>query len=139
MFIISSIYHTRSPSWEVLSGLDPNGTSQSSFLQFIYLCINLFWAVLGLPCCTQAFSGCGERGLLCCHAWASHCSGFSCYRAQGLGQAGSVATAYRLGCPEGHGILIPGHRIKPVSPTSAVSFLTTEPPGKSPSQSPCCS
>ena len=31
-----------------------------SLLLFIYL----FMAVLGLRCCTQAFSSCGERGLL---------------------------------------------------------------------------
>ena len=30
---------------------------------FIYL-IYLFLATLGLRCCTQAFSSCGERGLL---------------------------------------------------------------------------
>ena len=30
------------------------------YLLFIYL----FMAVLGLCCCVQAFSGCGERGLL---------------------------------------------------------------------------
>ena len=30
------------------------------FFKFIYL----FLAVLGLPCCTWAFSSCGERGLL---------------------------------------------------------------------------
>ena len=30
------------------------------FLKFIYL----FLAALGLRCCTQAFSSCGERGLL---------------------------------------------------------------------------
>ena len=30
------------------------------FFNFIYL----FLAVLGLPCCTQAFSSCGEWGLL---------------------------------------------------------------------------
>ena len=28
------------------------------------LFIHLFWAVLGLPCYTQAFSSCGEWGLL---------------------------------------------------------------------------
>ena len=27
-------------------------------------CIYLFLAALGLHCCAQAFSGCGERGLL---------------------------------------------------------------------------
>ena len=31
---------------------------------FIYLFIYLFMAVLGLHCCVQAFSSCGERGLL---------------------------------------------------------------------------
>ena len=31
---------------------------------FIYLFIHLFLAVLGLCCCTRAFSSCGERGLL---------------------------------------------------------------------------
>ena len=33
---------------------------QQSFLKFIYL----FLAALGLRCCTQAFSSCGDRGLL---------------------------------------------------------------------------
>ena len=31
---------------------------------FIYLFIFLFLAVLGLHCCAQAFSSCGEQGLL---------------------------------------------------------------------------
>ena len=31
---------------------------------FIYYFIYLFLAVLGLRCCTWAFSSCGERGLL---------------------------------------------------------------------------
>ena len=31
---------------------------------FCFFCFNLFLAVLGLRCCTQAFSSCGERGLL---------------------------------------------------------------------------
>ena len=30
----------------------------------IYLFIDLFWVVLGLHCCTQAFSSCGKWGLL---------------------------------------------------------------------------
>ena len=30
---------------------------------FIYLFIHLFLAALGLPCCVQAFSSCGEWGL----------------------------------------------------------------------------
>ena len=32
--------------------------------KFIYLFIYLFLAALGLHCCTQAFSSCGEWGLL---------------------------------------------------------------------------
>ena len=45
----------------------------------------LFVFVLGLCCCTWAFSSCGEWGLLSsCGVWASCCSGFSC-RAQALG------------------------------------------------------
>ena len=34
-----------------------------NFYLFIYLFV-YFLAVLGLRCCTQAFSSCGERGLL---------------------------------------------------------------------------
>ena len=32
--------------------------------KIIYLFIYLFLAALGLHCCAQAFSSCGERGLL---------------------------------------------------------------------------
>ena len=43
-------------------------------------------AVLGLCCCTRAFSHCSERGLLfSCGVGASHFRGFSCYGAGGLG------------------------------------------------------
>ena len=34
------------------------------FHKFIYLFIYLFLAALGLHCCVQALSSCGERGLL---------------------------------------------------------------------------
>ena len=39
--------------------------------------IYIFLAVLGLSCCTQAFSSCSELGgaTLYHGAWASHCSG----------------------------------------------------------------
>ena len=36
----------------------------SNFLKTIYLFIYLFLAVLGLRCCTRAFSSCSEQGLL---------------------------------------------------------------------------
>ena len=54
------------------------------FFKFFFL--SFFMAVLGLHCCVQAFSSCSESGLLSsCGAWVSHCSGFSCCRAQALG------------------------------------------------------
>ena len=44
--------------------------------------------MLGLCCCTWAFSSCDEQGLLSsCSAWASHCGGFSCCGARALGHA----------------------------------------------------
>ena len=43
------------------------------FKRVIYL-----WAVLGLHCCTWAFSSCGEQGLLSsCSGWASQLGGLS--------------------------------------------------------------
>ena len=37
---------------------------KSLFEKFMYLFIYLFLAALGLHCCEQAFSSCGEQGLL---------------------------------------------------------------------------
>ena len=43
-------------------------------------------AVLGLCCCSRAFSSCIEQELLShCGAQTSHCDGFSCCGAQALG------------------------------------------------------
>ena len=50
---------------------------------------------LGLCCCVQAFSSCGEWGLPFV-AVASHCSGFSCCRAQTLRARASVVVACGL-------------------------------------------
>ena len=51
--------------------------------------LSFFTAVLGFHCYVQTFSSCGESGLLSsCGAWVSHCSVFSCCRAQGLGYWG---------------------------------------------------
>ena len=59
--------------------------------------IYLFLAVLGLHCCWWAFSSCSEQGLRSsCGARASHCGGFSCFRAQALGPVGSVVAKHRL-------------------------------------------
>ena len=54
------------------------------------LFIYIFLAALGLRCCAWAFSSCCEEGLLSgCGVQASHCSDFSCCRAQALGCMGS--------------------------------------------------
>ena len=53
--------------------------NDSFFYKFIYF-IYLFLAVLGLHC----------------SPWASHCGGFSCCRAWGLGPRASVVVAHRL-------------------------------------------
>ena len=60
------------------------------FNYFIYL----FLAVLGLCCCTRAFSSCGER--VHCGARASHCGGFSCCGAWALGAWASVVVARKI-------------------------------------------
>ena len=81
----------------------------SSLEIFIYLFVCLFLAALGLCCCVQTFSSCGERGLifvavrglliavasLCCRAWTgSRCMGFSTCgtQAQQLWVTGLVAS-----------------------------------------------
>ena len=67
--------------------------------------------------------------------WASHCSGFSC-GALALGRSGSLSVALRLSCSMACWSLVwdlPRPGIKPASPALADGFLTTGPPGKSPS------
>ena len=63
------------------------------FFLFLFLFNLLFLAVLDLRCCARAFSSCGEGGLLCCGAQASHCGGFSCCGARALGARASVVVA----------------------------------------------
>ena len=63
-------------------------TILSSVPFFFFLRFILFLAVLGLHCCPWAFISCG--------AWASHCSDFSCCKAQTLGAQASVGVAPRL-------------------------------------------
>ena len=55
------------------------------FFLFYYF---IFLAVLGLHCCAWAFCSCVEQ--------ASHCSGFSCCRAQALGAWASLVVACGL-------------------------------------------
>ena len=59
----------------------------------MYTLLFLFWAALGLHCCSRAFSSCGEQRLLSsCSAGTTHFDGFSC-GAQALGAQASVAAA----------------------------------------------
>ena len=44
----------------------------------------------------RAFSSCGNRGLLCCHAQAFHRGAFSCCRAEAAGARASVAVAHGI-------------------------------------------
>ena len=62
-------------------------------MNFLFVHLYLFLVALGLCCCMQAFSSCGEQGLFSSGAQASCCSGFSCCRTQALvvAAAGSVA------------------------------------------------
>ena len=89
-----------------LRGLEFSHSVPPSCHLFSYL----FLAVLGLCCCAQAFSSCGEQGLLCsCCTQASHCGGFS--------RCGAWALVHELS----------------FLASLAGGFLTTGPPGKSPS------
>ena len=68
---------------------------------FVYLliaCLSyLFLDLLVLCCCTGAFSGCSEQGLLCrCSVWFSHCNSVSCCAAWTLGMQASVVVALRF-------------------------------------------
>ena len=68
------------------------------FLIYSFTCLFIL-AALGLGCCTRAFPGCGEWGLLSsCRARAPHCSGFSCCRARALGTWALVVVAHGLSC-----------------------------------------
>ena len=91
--------------------------------------------MLGLCCCTRAFSSCNEQGLL------SSCVAcllilVTSRGAQALGHTGfssfnSWALEHRLGRPVAHGILTLRPRTEPMSPALAGELLTTGPPGKS--------
>ena len=99
------------------------------FLNFTYLFIYLFLAVLGLRFCARAFSSCGKRGPL-----------FIAMRGP-LTIAASPVAEHRLQtrrlssrgsrAQPLHGTWdLPGPGLEPVSPALAGRFSTTAPPGK---------
>ena len=66
-----------------------------------YLFLFVFFATLGLCCCSRPFSSCNKQGLLSsCSARAPHCSGLSRFRAPVRTVARrSVVAAHGLCCP----------------------------------------
>ena len=111
---------------------------------FVYL----LWAMLGLRCYVVFFSSGSKQRLLSSYAQASHCGGFSCFRAWVLGCTGfhSCSHGFRScgpwdlkhkfsSCGKWASLLqsmwdIPRPATKPVSLALAGRFFTTEPPGK---------
>ena len=70
-------------------------SSPSSFLIPFALRFLFSWLHWVFRCHALTFSSCGERGLLCSNSVrASHCSGFSCWRAQALGTQASAVAAH---------------------------------------------
>ena len=142
-YTFSVCYHRYLPSQVAILGrhcLAWTQIEQASHLflkKNIYSFIHFFWAALGLPCCTRVSLVVVSWGysVAACGLLIAVAS----LVAQVLGHMGLVVAAFRLDFPGGHGISVPRPGIEPVSPALTVRFLTTEPPGKSPSQSPCCS
>ena len=63
--------------------------------------------MLGLGCCTQAFSGCSKQGLFSgCGVQASHWGSCSCCGAQAIGVRASEVAAHRFSCPAACGIFL---------------------------------
>ena len=89
-------------------------------------------------CCARSSLLCAAflqfRGLgaiLCCGAWASHCSGFSCSRAQFYGAQASVVASHGLSSSMTCWIFHNQGWMEPVSSKLAGGFLSTEQAGKS--------
>ena len=90
--------------------------------------LSFFLSVLGLLCCTQAFSSCGEQGLLSCNAQFPHCSVL--LQSTGSGHLASVVAVCRLRYSTAQHVESSGPETTPVSPVLAGRFLSTMPPGK---------
>ena len=69
-----------------------------------------------LHCCSWAFSGCSNQGLLYSYSvWAFPCHGFSCCGAW-LGCVGFSNCGHRISCPVACGILVLQPEVEPVFP-----------------------
>ena len=88
----------------------------------------LFLLVLGVRCCTRAFSDCYELGVtLYCGAWASHCSGSFHCRTPAVGCGAFSSCGPRTYFPHGMWNL-PRPGIETMSLALAGGFSTTGPP-----------
>ena len=113
------------------------GLSQDFFF-LINLFIYLFLAALGLRCCAQTFSSCGERGLLFVAVRRLLIKVSSLvvehrFQARGLQQLWhAVFSSCGMRALLLHGMWdLPRPGLEPVSPALAGGFLTTLPPGQS--------
>ena len=112
----------------------------NSPLNFFLICSFIYFWLCWVFTAAQPFPGCGEQSLFSSYGGqVSHCSSFSCCRAQalepaGFSSCGCCALEHKLnscglGCSEVCGIFLrPG--IEPVFPALAGIFFTTEPAGK---------
>jgi len=106
--------------------------SKEMSLLFLKNFIYFLLAALGLCCCMQALSNCGEWWLLFVAVLGLLLAVASLVAEHGLylGLAGSVVVAHRLSCPVARGVfLLQGLNLCPLH--WQVEFLTTGPPGKS--------
>ena len=104
------------------------------FLKHIYF----FLAALVLHCCAWTYSSYELWLISSCGVWASHCSGFSCCRAQALGEWSSGVVAHGLSYSRRDMWDLPGPGIELVSTALTGGFLSTGPPEK-PSSKNCWS
>ena len=51
-------------TWMDLENVLVKSVTHKRIFLFMYVCMYLFMAALGLPCCVRAFSSCSEQGLL---------------------------------------------------------------------------
>ena len=66
---------------------------------FIFIFFKFFISgCTGSSCCMWAFPDCGEQGLICSGARASHCCDFAYCRPWALDLVGSVVAAHRISC-----------------------------------------
>ena len=110
-------------SWSLASIFGERSDPIYGFLKNFFLIMYLFIFVCAESSLLymRAFSSCG--------AWASHCGGFSCFRAWTLGRSSFGSCGFWASLLHKWNIPRPG--IKPLSPMLAGGFLTTELPGKS--------